>query len=278
MTRIVTFTNTKGGSGKTTACAQISVALALKKGLQVLALDIDPRQGHLAVALGLNPDAHAYRFFEGAALSSCIVPTGRPGLDLIPGNEMNQVLESKMQAINAVLRSMNQPLQYPADTVRNLVDIHASAYDIVLIDTGPAGYLQEMAIFAADLVVAPTGCRMLDLDGLMTFLSVVDGVFDSHNVAPDDRPGVLVSPTMYSEQGAESAEMMTYLRAEFGDNVAEPISRRIFIERMPGEGQTIWEYAPKRWEHDAVAQSRAQFGAVAQLILERLGLTAQEVA
>ena len=52
MAKVVSFSNQKGGVGKTTSCVNISAQVA-KKGKRVLMIDMDP-QGNATSGLGLS--------------------------------------------------------------------------------------------------------------------------------------------------------------------------------------------------------------------------------
>ena len=52
MAKIVSFSNQKGGVGKTTSCVNISAQIA-NKGKKVLMIDMDP-QGNATSGLGIN--------------------------------------------------------------------------------------------------------------------------------------------------------------------------------------------------------------------------------
>ena len=52
MAKVVSFSNQKGGVGKTTSCVNIAAQIANKGGKKVLMIDMDP-QGNATSGLGL---------------------------------------------------------------------------------------------------------------------------------------------------------------------------------------------------------------------------------
>ena len=61
MAKVITFTNQKGGVGKTTTCAGLCGCLS-RMGKKVLALDLDP-QGNLSFSLGADTDS-SYTIYD----------------------------------------------------------------------------------------------------------------------------------------------------------------------------------------------------------------------
>src|SRR5207249_2426002 len=98
-----------------------------------------------------------------------IRPTGRDQLYLLPGDKRTatawaELLAGGRSSLDLVAETLPDHLQpvgdgRPAGKRRP---------DVVLIDTGPAvGGLQELAMYAADLVLIPTGCDYLSADAVV---------------------------------------------------------------------------------------------------------------
>ena len=77
MAKIVSFSNQKGGVGKTTSCVNISAQIA-NKGKKVLMIDMDP-QGNATSGLGISKskiDKTIYDVIIGnAAMKDVIIKT-----------------------------------------------------------------------------------------------------------------------------------------------------------------------------------------------------------
>ena len=84
MTKIITISNRKGGTGKTTTCVTLGHGLALK-GKQILPVDVDP-QGHVSLALGLEQSPGLFDLLVAGTSLRNVTRQARSNLWLVPGN------------------------------------------------------------------------------------------------------------------------------------------------------------------------------------------------
>src|SRR5262250_654184 len=97
--RRIAIQNLKGGTAKTTTAVNLAHGLALR-GRRVLLLDADV-QGNVGACLGLSrPVAGLYHvLIEDLAVGSCIVPTGRERLQVLPSDRSLAVAEVQLQSM-----------------------------------------------------------------------------------------------------------------------------------------------------------------------------------
>jgi chromosome partitioning protein len=128
-TRTIAMMSEKGGSGKTTTCVNLAVALA-KLGKKTLVVDSDP-QGNASLVLlkGVTPDPPTlyHVLVNETDAADAILKTATPGLDLMPADtllaEANVTLASEMGRERRLVLAMR--------------DLRA-AYDFVIVDTSPS--------------------------------------------------------------------------------------------------------------------------------------------
>ncbi|MEO8289081.1 MAG: AAA family ATPase [Chloroflexota bacterium] len=162
---VIGIVNQKGGVGKTTAAANLSVLLS-QIGMRVLAVDLDP-QGHLTWTLGHNPDALTWTIYDAMVgeqpVESVILKTAF-GPDLAPNNIVSSEAED-------YLRGKPNWGSRLANAMRDI----RSNYDYIVLDPGPnLSSLTINALYAADYLLIPTELEMLSLKGLQLLLKRVD--------------------------------------------------------------------------------------------------------
>lgn len=157
MTEIITAAAAKGGSGKTTTCVALAQA-AVKDGLKVLAIDLDP-QANLTMALGADQnEAGAYDLIRGAGDPRDTIQPTAQGVDVIAGGPDLATLKTTAGSANR-LRDALQPLQ--------------GGYDLILIDTPPTvGEMQYNALEAASGLLIPLEVDSYSLQGLYQIADV----------------------------------------------------------------------------------------------------------
>lgn len=143
-TKVITFTNIRGGCTKTTNSMHIGVAAALK-GRKVLLVDLDP-QAHATRGLTRDLTGHEGGFVDQAILGekARIVDTVFENLKLLPSRiDTNMILGSKPF----------QQASWPTLLERALAEVK-DAFDLVIVDT-PATYsqLHTLAFVASDYYI-----------------------------------------------------------------------------------------------------------------------------
>ena len=192
---VITVDIVKGGTGKTTTAAEITMHLQLA-GLRVLAIDLDVQanltqyMGYEAdltskelESYGLNSDAlvgmtfaHVICPYLGRSMSESFgtlikMPFGPNGPHLIPADtnlgDMEYALStSKGPREMALIRLLNEA------KAGNIPGFDTSNYDVIVFDCPPnVSMTSTVALAAADLVVAPV---RLDSFGVKGLARVID--------------------------------------------------------------------------------------------------------
>jgi chromosome partitioning protein len=232
--RVVAMCNQKGGVGKTTTAINLGAALA-EYGRKVLLVDFDP-QGSLSVGLGLNPhdmDLSVYNLLlePGVRLEDVLVPTGVPGMDLLPSNI--DLSAAEVQLVHEVAREQ---------TLSRVLGPAVADYDIILIDCQPSlGLLTVNALTASDGVIVPLECEYFALRGVALLKTTIDKVQERLNpkLTID---GVL--GTMYDGRTLHGREVMERLVQAWGDTVFHTVIRRtVKFSDSTVAGEPITSYA-----------------------------------
>jgi chromosome partitioning protein len=214
--RVISMCNQKGGVGKTTTTINLGASLA-ELGRKVLLVDFDP-QGSLSVGLGMNPhdmDLTVYNLLlqREVGIDEVIVPTGVPGMDLLPSNI--DLSAAEVQLVQEVAREQ---------TLQRVLQPAIAEYDVILIDCQPSlGLLTVNALTASDGVIVPLECEYFALRGVALLKTTIDKVKERLN--PKLRiDGVL--GTMYDGRTLHGREVMERLVEAWGDTVFHTVIRR----------------------------------------------------
>lgn len=174
-TKIIAFANNKGGSGKTTSCANIGYSLAVM-GRKVLLIDGD-MQLNLSLSffaedkvleLAASEQNLYYAIKKQADLKEYIIPTPYENLDLIPSSMLMSGMEyelfTKWQR-EFILKNC-------------LKSIKASGvYDYILIDAPPTlgGWVMNI-LCASDYVIMPVEASPWGLFGVANMFEFLEDV------------------------------------------------------------------------------------------------------
>jgi chromosome partitioning protein len=232
--RVVSMCNQKGGVGKTTTTINLGASLA-EYGRRVLLVDFDP-QGSLSVGLGLNPhdmELTVYNLLmqKDVGLHDVVVPSGVPGMDLLPSNI--DLSAAEVQLVHEVGREQ---------TLMRVLAPAFDEYDVILIDCQPSlGLLTVNALTASDGVIVPLECEYFALRGVALLKTTIDKVRERLNPKLQI-DGVL--GTMFDGRTLHSREVMERLVQAWGDKVFHTVIRRtVKFADSSVAGEPITTYA-----------------------------------
>ena len=162
------FLNFKGGTGKTSVSTSYAFRLA-ERGYKVLVLDLDS-QGHATKCLGLDGDNYertlADALIKRVPIRDVRVPTGFPGLDVVPSN-------LNMSTVDLAL----MPLAGREFRLRNVLKDIEPEYDIIIFDAPPSfGLLNLNALIAANTLIVPVLADFLSFHGLKLLFETVQSL------------------------------------------------------------------------------------------------------
>ena len=174
-TTVIAFANNKGGSGKTTTCSNVGLAMA-KAGKRVLLIDGD-MQLNLTLsffdedrALGFaTEEKNIHTAVKGEKdLSDFVVETQYPNLDIIPSSSLMSSIEydlfTKWQR-EFILRKCLSPI------------IARGYYDFILIDAPPTlgGWVMNI-LTVSDFIIIPVEASPWGLFGLANMFDFISQV------------------------------------------------------------------------------------------------------
>ena len=238
---VIALVNQKGGTGKTTTCANLGIDLA-HEGKKVLLVDCDP-QGSLTISLGHpQPDALSFTLSDlmNNVLNDKPIQPGagilhhEEGVDILPANI--DLAGMEVSLVNAMSRET---------TLKQVLANYSKDYDHILLDCSPSlGMLTINALAAADRIIIPVQSQYLSVKGVEQLLGTVARVKRNinHKLKID---GVLL--TMVDNRTNNSKEIAALLRDTYGSKIKvfdAEIPRSVRAAEISAEGKSIFEHDP----------------------------------
>lgn len=235
MAKIISFSNQKGGVGKTSTCVNMAAAIALR-GKKVLLIDIDP-QGNATTGLGFSKSELENSVYsvliEDKPIAEALQKTEIKGLDLLPssidlaGAEVELVYQKNREnKLNYALRQIS------------------TVYDYVMIDCPPSlGLLTINALASSDSVIIPIQSEYFAMEGLSQLMNSIKLV--NQHLNPNLKiEGVVI--TMYDGRALISKQISAEIHKYFGKRMFNTvIPRNIRVSEAPSHGVPVMLHDPK---------------------------------
>ena len=235
MGKIISFSNQKGGVGKTTTCVNMSAYLA-KQGKKVLLIDMDP-QGNATTGLGLNKSGIKNSVYnvliDDTPAKDVIIPTKIDRLEILPAGIDLAGAEVEL----VYIKNREKRLQEAIKKVEKY-------YDYITIDCPPSlGLLTINALTASDSIIIPIQCEYFALEGLSQLMNTIKLVKKHLNKKLDIEG---VSLTMYDGRAIVSRQIAEEIRRFFGKKVFNTVvPRNIRVSEAPSHGVPVMLHDPK---------------------------------
>ena len=253
MAKIVSFSNQKGGVGKTNSCVNIAAQIA-KKGKDVLIIDMDP-QGNATSGLGIAKSKVKKTIYDviigKCSIDEAIIKTKFKNLSVISSNIDLAGAELELHELDDTTNF----IQVALDSIKD-------SYDYIFIDCPPSlGMLTVKALSVSDGIVVPMQCEFYSLEGMSQLLNTVKRIKQSYN--PNLQiVGILL--TMYNGRLTLTNQVVAELKKYYADKLFKvPISRTVRISEAPGYGEPICY-------HDPYGKGSLEYAAVAKELMMRI--------
>lgn len=235
MGKIVSFSNQKGGVGKTTTCVNMAAYIAAE-GKKVLLVDMDP-QGNATTGLGFSKSSLQQSVYsvliDDEKASENITSTEVENLDLLPSN-----IDLAGAEVELVYKKSRERV------LKNALEEVRSRYDYIMIDCPPSlGLLTINALACADAVIIPIQSEYYALEGLSQLMNSISLVKKQLN-AGLEVDGVVL--TMYDSRSLISKQIAEEIKKFFTKRLFEiVVPRNVRLVEASSYGKPIMMHDPK---------------------------------
>lgn len=253
MGKIISFSNQKGGVGKTTSAVNVAASLGVL-GQKVLLIDLDP-QGNATSGVGISKRGLKNTINDvlvgDITAEEAIIETKFRNLSVLPANIALAGAEYNLYQIEGAEGIMKEALAPVKDK-----------YDYIIIDCPPSlSMLTVNAMVASDGVVIPMQCEFYALEGLSQLTVTINRIKANYNNSLNIT-GILI--TMYNSRLLLSLQVINELNKHYADKLfTTHISRGVKVSEAPGFGIPVYY-------HDKRSKGTKEYLAVAQELISRI--------
>ena len=253
MAKIVSFSNQKGGVGKTTSCVNLAAQIA-NKGKKVLLVDMDP-QGNATSGLGISKAKIRKTVYEviigQCDIKDAILKTAFKNLWIVPAT-------IELAGAELELHELDESLDFAKIAFDSVKD----DFDYIFIDCPPSlGMLTVKALSVSDGVVIPMQCEFYSLEGMSQLFNTIKKIRQLFNPSLQV-VGILL--TMYNGRLTLTGQVVAELKKYYADQLFRvPISRTVRLSEAPSYGAPICY-------HDPYGKGALEYAAVAKELMMRI--------
>ncbi len=233
MAKIITFTNQKGGVGKTSLAMNFGVRLKMN-GMRVLLVDMDP-QCSLTYITGVDqPTATVYEVLLGQCSAADAIAQARE-CDILCASP-------KLSAADMVFTDLGKEF-----LLREALQTVSQQYDYIVIDSPPTlGILTVNILTAANYVIIPALADVFSLQGVGQLYATIQAVRKYCNPNLEITGIVLSRHTERFVLSRELHQMMEQTANQIGARVFESTIREsVLIREAQATRQSVFQYSPK---------------------------------
>ena len=235
MGKIISFTNKKGGVGKTTTAINMS-AYCADMGKKVLLVDLDS-QGNATTGLGFSKSALKKSVYnvliEDDSVAANVLPTQVKLLDILPAN-----VDLTGAEVDLVYKRGRERI------LKNALEKVRADYDYIFIDCPPSlGLLTINAWVASDSIIIPMQSEYYALEGVSQLMNTI-AMVKQHLNPQLIIEGVVI--TMYDGRALISKQITAEIKKFFQTKLFEIIiPRNVRLAEAPSHGVPIMLHDPK---------------------------------
>jgi chromosome partitioning protein len=230
--RIISFTNEKGGVGKTTCTLNLGAAL-VSLGKKCLLLDLDQQMG-LTYSFGIPPDQVKDSVYE--------VLRGQVKLDTAMWQQLNTDLFIVPASPKLAGFDVEMANEVGSQVLLKEILSGVNSFDYILFDCPPSlGMIVVNALTAAKEVFVPMQAEFLSMQGMARLLEIVDRVKKRLN-SNLEITGII--GTMYDQRRILNREVIAKVEEHFPGKILGVIRECISLAEAPSRGWDILRYRP----------------------------------
>ena len=207
-TKVLTFLSNKGGSTKTTSCANLAYSLATKYNKRVLIVDTDLQQ-NLTQHYGMDAleEKNFYAaFINHESIENHIRPTGYENIDMVTGHDRLALIDMDMMKMD-----------FREYRVKEILEdiISKNIYDYIMIDCNPSlNNLNTSILFATNGLIVPLNPTAFGKSGMDLIVNFYNGI--SKRAENLHLLGVLVNK--YDQRKRVPRDVVQLVTEKFGES------------------------------------------------------------